>query len=775
MGGVQLARADEITEMPVYPDANGWDRGKFTNPGEGGINEVPGIYNPYGFAKNDDSAVTDGFSTVRTHGTSSMMYAYELDVTKPIRFSYTASIPVAPDPGNERVTSAWIFMSIVDDWKEGVTYGYNIWQAPNNENVELCIGFHDIDLTTVDGNMKSGAYGHATLDSNLVNTAAAGYESGDVVAWEVYFGATAEEGYIKLNGTEVGAPTLTQGDFTNNRAWFHFATEQPTDMRIKLEQPVLEQPVEYGVSVTESAHASASVSSPTAEEGETVTVNVTPEEGYRVLWVKATENGVAKDAARTSETSFTFVKGAGDAVVTYKADTVEPSPMPAAPEQNGWDKGGFVEGINDFVSAGRGWYGLPEVYSSNADGFSSFRTHGNADVSNVNILDVSKPIKFYYKATGQDGRETADWIYFDIADDWRNLVYYGAAACNYPTTQFSLGVKDLDLTEGMEAKQGATLDPEAVSGITVPESGINAFEVYFGATAEEGYIKLNGVKIGAPTAVQSDFGGGRAYFHVGVTQVVNFEMKLAQDFAVDVTKNEGGTVRILSGGEEVTSAEYGAELTLVCTADSGYRLSKVTINGTEMTSLDGEYTFRCGFASPVIAVEFENFTYTVSFVSVDGETQTVKVASGEKVTPPEDPVRRGYTFAGWFSGLREFDFNTPIEEDITLTARWEICTYTVTFQGEGIETWTQQIEYKKKAQTPDIPVREGYTFDGWYLDGEKFDFDTEIREDITLVAQWTEEAGGCAGTVSFAGLLPAGAVAVAAAAAAILRRKKSAR
>ena len=34
------------------------------------------------------------------------------------------------------------------------------------------------------------------------------------------------------------------------------------------------------------------------------------------------------------------------------------------------------------------------------------------------------------------------------------------------------------------------------------------------------------------------------------------------------------------------------------------------------------------------------------------------------------------------------------------------------------------------------PKRDGYRFLGWYLDGELFDFDTKITEDITLVAKW---------------------------------------
>ncbi len=44
-----------------------------------------------------------------------------------------------------------------------------------------------------------------------------------------------------------------------------------------------------------------------------------------------------------------------------------------------------------------------------------------------------------------------------------------------------------------------------------------------------------------------------------------------------------------------------------------------------------------------------------------------------------------------------------------------------------------------KVSEPDDPTREGYAFIEWQLNGEKFDFDTKITENITLVATWGQE------------------------------------
>lgn len=43
---------------------------------------------------------------------------------------------------------------------------------------------------------------------------------------------------------------------------------------------------------------------------------------------------------------------------------------------------------------------------------------------------------------------------------------------------------------------------------------LTQFEIYFGETQEEGYVKMNGTRVGTPNAVQSDFANGVAYMHV---------------------------------------------------------------------------------------------------------------------------------------------------------------------------------------------------------------------------------------------------------------------
>jgi pilin isopeptide linkage protein/uncharacterized repeat protein (TIGR02543 family) len=67
--------------------------------------------------------------------------------------------------------------------------------------------------------------------------------------------------------------------------------------------------------------------------------------------------------------------------------------------------------------------------------------------------------------------------------------------------------------------------------------------------------------------------------------------------------------------------------------------------------------------------------YTVKFESNGGSTvpdQTVNYS--EKASEPADPTKSGYIFKGWFKDAElttEYDFNTPVTDDITLYAKWE--------------------------------------------------------------------------------------------------------
>ncbi len=136
--------------------------------------------------------------------------------------------------------------------------------------------------------------------------------------------------------------------------------------------------------------------------------------------------------------------------------------------------------------------------------------------------------------------------------------------------------------------------------------------------------------------------------------------------------------------------------------------------------------------------------FTVKFDSSGGTTvESVVVEKNKTVTKPADPYKENYVFVRWELDDEEFDFSTKIKKDITLVAVYREISedaLTVSFNpANGDEITTQKVEENDIARKPNDPVREGYTFLYWMLDNEEFDFDTEITEDITLVAKWEKE------------------------------------
>ena len=128
-------------------------------------------------------------------------------------------------------------------------------------------------------------------------------------------------------------------------------------------------------------------------------------------------------------------------------------------------------------------------------------------------------------------------------------------------------------------------------------------------------------------------------------------------------------------------------------------------------------------------------SHTVSFVGAETDGQTV--GWNTTATKPADPTKVGHTFGGWFAdeGFQTaFDFTKPIKGDTTVYAKWNINSYTVSFDVEGVAS--QTVQFGSLATKPTDPTKTGYTFRGWLLGGVAFDFATPITESISLSANW---------------------------------------
>ena len=216
--------------------------------------------------------------------------------------------------------------------------------------------------------------------------------------------------------------------------------------------------------------------------------------------------------------------------------------------------------------------------------------------------------------------------------------------------------------------------------------------------------------------------GGSYYTGGGIYVAPSGTLLMRGGNIVGCTAREGGGIYVDDGGR----FEMSAGTITGCTA--GQEEGK-TANGVFIAA-GGRFT-----QSPGAQITGEVIgAYTVTFQSEGGSEVASQIRANTPADQPADPTKEGYTFIGWYNGESEWDFETPVTADLTLTAKWQINQYTITFDtagGSEVPSITQ--DYGTAITPPAAPTRTGYTFAGW---------DREIPTtmpagDMTITARWT--------------------------------------
>lgn len=129
------------------------------------------------------------------------------------------------------------------------------------------------------------------------------------------------------------------------------------------------------------------------------------------------------------------------------------------------------------------------------------------------------------------------------------------------------------------------------------------------------------------------------------------------------------------------------------------------------------------YEDTVLYAKFIPNIYTITFDTLGGNTlEPIEAEYNTTITPPT-PTRLGHKFLGWYIDINltePFDAeNTLITSDITLYAKWEVQTVTVTFMVDGEVYTTLEVPYGSILINDTTAAQYVAAMGKLYLDAEK--------------------------------------------------------
>lgn len=205
------------------------------------------------------------------------------------------------------------------------------------------------------------------------------------------------------------------------------------------------------------------------------------------------------------------------------------------------------------------------------------------------------------------------------------------------------------------------------------------------------------------------------------------------------------TITFESNGGSSVAAITADYQTTVSKPANPTKLGYTFVDWFVEAALTTPYVFnQMGSNNITVYAKWQINTYTVTFESNQGTTVApITTDYNTAITQPANPTKVGHTFGGWYTDVTlttSYVFTTPVTQAITLYAKWDINSYTMTFNtlgGSPINPVTQS--YGSVITIPN-PAKEGYDFAGWYSDENlttPYTVSAMPDSNITVYAKWT--------------------------------------
>ena len=290
-------------------------------------------------------------------------------------------------------------------------------------------------------------------------------------------------------------------------------------------------------------------------------------------------------------------------------------------------------------------------------------------------------------------------------------------------------------------------------------------------------IPDEGVNVGDTlkyTVTVTNSGAATTAYAVTVTDDKFFEntVTVAPSNAATISEATATITKALNQGESVTFTytymvdEYDQINTSVSNT------AKVALNNTEKSATTVNVPVKAKTYSLTYNANGGTFgnnqpTVVVNNLKSGTEYPLGKETNYQKPTHAQENLNGetvNVAFIGWtLSNNNRFIYsanatNLPRLEDkviiqspgVTVYAVWgydkdgddtaDVLEHTVTFDAQGGTPVpeTQYVQDNETATEPADPTKDGFTFAGWTLNGEPYDFTDPVTSDIELVAQWTD-------------------------------------
>lgn len=344
-------------------------------------------------------------------------------------------------------------------------------------------------------------------------------------------------------------------------------------------------------------------------------------------------------------------------------------------------------------------------------------------------------------ATPYEGYHFVKWVDLDDNEVSTDAVYEFTVTTDYSyKAVFALNQHNITV-------------PESAHGLVTGAGTYNHFEsCELVATPDKGYHFAGWEENGIIVSENDTFS-------FSVTGPRNLKAVFEINMYTVTYKNDDGT--ILQEGEmswgSTASYQHMANPTKKPTAQFTYTFAGWDNKETLVTK-DITYTATYTYTVNKYKITFANEDGTVLQT---GEIEYGKFPVYEKDTPTKAAtVQETFTFAGWDKEISKVTGETvytatytskPITKD---SINYKYFTVAFVTNG-GSEIVSQLVAEGGVAFKPEEPLRERYTFGGWYIDAaltKPFSFATVITSDITLYAKWIKGSPDIEATYAVVGL-----------------------